>query len=1247
MSSKSLGDAPRNDSNFKCLGEAPRNDSIIKCSPSDADFVLSVRRSGRTPKPRRHSASWIMGSSFEEFDESQDSLPSLNIDSSIDRGSVIDVLTQIPDIVRHVDTPAATTPSTPEEDAGTTTVLPVPSPAPKRKASEDNSTSKRQKRDNRKASNSKKGSQNQKPDTGHSIWYCEDSSYVTPFLEASIPYPQPFCNAFSKFSWGPLATSFTPSKLWVWNQNMSSAEILKLFQVKTTIPNTLVWLPFIEDICVLALTKLFRICFTNDFSIVCLCPLHSVNTTFSMLLDDPKHGTITFQNPVVFCSFPCMILFLNCPDGPHISVPNSEEGLFTLSDEDVLAFQPKKNFSLVENTLVKPNLSAIAEVQKFIESSKTAEAKRQQENFQCDVFPPVKLNDFVRKRFPFDIHSNGPHFYPSSALKKLYPKTFTQKPKLQKPISYKQYNHRCGDDSKITGHPLAADDMFCSTCGKVGHLPEICWMRFRSAKELGLTSYQDIVLNWFLAQLIRAPSLRPLRQGEDKVAFLNELDETLDSREEYFLTSWRRWASEYQVSADLVEPGFSQIRQGLAFWYAISCPIFILQWVAFGIPVFWFFNRPPPFEVRPHSKNGKWEDSSEITIKSVQKFLDLQFIVPLLRQYMHCCAPLFDRQSSGSWRCIHDLRFINRFIMKINFTLFTAFNFCNLAADGAVFIVTDFSKCWHQLKHLSKDMKYFVFRTVENGQVKYWLPLGKTFGESDVPFQITELISYVTALFSLFTLCSFWIDDGIIQVGNVNEENWKRLASRIRIFTAKIFSKLCLIVNDKCDFQPSIEKPWVGLWNAGRSTFLKAEKLEAFGTLLIQIMNKRRITLTQAQTLQGKINSFSLGLRDSYRLKILNSLLKSIIQILDEQPTLSSVPISDNFGPWVVHLLNILLLSLSQKELDSDLSDLRQIFIACDASNIGGGLVIESEGKTLFESSQPLPISHILHSNMTQLESSSTDNERFIFEDLALKTSKAFLDKTFPDELLFLKIFTDSLPLAVQLNTFRLKSLRASLESDRIMNFLEAWGMPFQIHYHPRTKELASKADANTRYFVPTLKNTFQEIFNKLSGGKPFRFINISEALLCPKSYFSDSFCEIIPQNLTTTLYTSLFQVISRHCTCPYIFCPKLSILNSVLFPKYSILFAFSPKSFHACDHSFSILPFLLVECSEHRLTRDMGVTTVDNQVAHRSHLADELARPETRKQLEGLLSGPEAYQMGSWKEFDLRPVTYEVENSK
>ena len=263
-----------------------------------------------------------------------------------------------------------------------------------------------------------------------------------------------------------------------------------------------------------------------------------------------------------------------------MTVNNLSDGSFLLSQDISKAFAPIENLSLIANKKEVIDSTSVLAVENLIIAAKEAEAFRQTNRFVCPTFPPLKVNKFVRKRFNFDIKSNGPHFYPSKPLFDLYPKDMTSKPKRKRMFSYKEYNVRCGDDSKITGHPLKAEEMFCEKCGKIGHLPEICWMKIRTSKEMGLTSKQDLVLNDFLLSLTQAPSLKPLRPDEDMITYIQKLERTLNEREQDFKNKWRTFARSYKVSADLVQPGFPQMRQGLAFWFAISCPIFILQWVA-------------------------------------------------------------------------------------------------------------------------------------------------------------------------------------------------------------------------------------------------------------------------------------------------------------------------------------------------------------------------------------------------------------------------------------------------------------------------------------------------------------------------------------------------------------------------------------------------------------------------------------------------------------------------------------------
>ena len=1065
--------------------------------------------------------------------------------------------------------------------------------------------------------------------------------FVTPFLTSQITLPQKFLNFVEGIPWGSKNVRFKRSSHFHWTQHQTFESILERFEMKDILPFSIVWLPFFAELLDFALKRLFRISFCGYASLIVVCPFLDESQYLPVFINNPKHGSILLSTPVNFCDHQCILLFLNFAQAKHLTVSNDSFGIFDISLSLRSDFAPLESQSIVSHTS-DPNCSKFLPlVRAKLDEAFALEQSRLDSRFQCPKFPALKVNDFVKRTFDFDVTSIAFHYTSPRLVRKYFPRQLFPRPKDKVPISYQRYNEMCGDDSKITQNSIPSEELFCSMCGKFGHETDFCWMRLRSSKDLGLTSPTDLALNEFLLSYERAPSFVKLRPEDCIILFVTNLMLEIHARAKAFTDAWTAFARYKSVSANLIEPGFSQLRQGLAYWYAIACPIYVLQWIAFGIPVFWQSNaRPPTFEVKPPSRKGVQQDSSPVTLKAVKKFLDMSFLLPIVRDQAHCCAPLFDRESSGKMRSIHDLRLVNRYIMAIAFTLFTAFNFCTLVASGSVFIITDFSSCWHQLRHLIKDMRFFAFRTIENGHSKYWLPQGKTFGESDVPFAITHLVSFITCLFNLFTLCSFWIDDGIIKVGNIHDANWIEVASCIRSFTAELFSALCLLVNQKCDFQPSIEKPWVGLWNTAEGTFIQAAKLQKFGEIILDVLSAGHLSLSQAETLGGKINSFGLGLDTSFELKLLNSFLKSVSRILspkrDSKPKL---PISENFGTWILNIFDILLQSLTPQRSQFELMDLPLITIACDASNIGSGLVISYLDEIIFETAIALPHALSFHSNLSQLESSSTDVERFAFETLALQTAKHFLDGFFPNTMIQLKIFTDNLPLAIQLTTGKLRSFRAVCDANEIFKLLNSWGMPYTISYHSRDTYLGKLADACTRYYIPILRQPFMENFRSMTSNEPFFPLDVSATLLNTTQYFLGCQNIIMPLNLPTNLYAKLFRLIADTCTSRYLFCPKISHFQSLLSAKFSVKFEFHADSFIPHQHAFTHLPYLLYEFSETPTQRNDSPKSLRNQ--GKFLYSTELRLGNDQKRIDDLLQPQHAHFLTSRENMHKKtPVT-------
>ena len=197
---------------------------------------------------------------------------------------------------------------------------------------------------------------------------------------------------------------------------------------------------------------------------------------------------------------------------------------------------------------------------------------------------------------------------------------------------------------------------------------------------------------------------------------------------------------------------------------------------------------------------------------------------------------------------------------------------------------------------------------------------GKTFGESDVPFAITVLVKFVTDVFNLFTICSFWIDDGIIVASNTNNKNWITEAETIRQFTVWMFSNLCLKMNERCDLKPTFEKPWVGCFNSANFVYTKAKKILQVADIFLEIIQSGTIKFSQAEKLHGKISHLCDQNSRDPSLRIMKSILNTVVRLFNEDPTQEKKSdtfyVSQGFADWCVTFLNKMSSHLHLKTLD-------------------------------------------------------------------------------------------------------------------------------------------------------------------------------------------------------------------------------------------------------------------------------------------------------------------------------------------
>ena len=124
-----------------------------------------------------------------------------------------------------------------------------------------------------------------------------------------------------------------------------------------------------------------------------------------------------------FCNFQCILIFLNFSNTPHISVSNQTNGSFSLDNSLFESFTPIHSQSLIANCPTNTNSDFIPVIENTLKTAYDLEQQRLDSRFQCPSFPPVKVNQFIRKSFAFDPSSVAFHFLPAPCIEKFFPKT--------------------------------------------------------------------------------------------------------------------------------------------------------------------------------------------------------------------------------------------------------------------------------------------------------------------------------------------------------------------------------------------------------------------------------------------------------------------------------------------------------------------------------------------------------------------------------------------------------------------------------------------------------------------------------------------------------------------------------------------------------------------------------------------------------------------------------------------------------
>ena len=481
-------------------------------------------------------------------------------------------------------------------------------------------------------------------------------------------------------------------------------------------------------------------------------------------------------------------------------------------------------------------------------------------------------------------------------------------------------------------------------------------------------------------------------------------------------------------------------------------------------------------------------------------------------------------------------------------------------------------------------------------------------------------------------------------------------ASRVRSFTAWIFSVLCFLLNEKCELDPKIERAWVGCWNSAEFVYTKAAKIEKFASTLLDIISASKITFSQAESLAGKISCFCQQNPSDPTLRILFSYFNTIVRLFNDDPTRhkasdtrsqnhttknpkssDSYYISDAFIKWCSEFLTKLKSQLQLKSHPDPPTFDTKVIITCDASNIGGGLAIYHKNELIFETAQALPLPYMLDSNNADIESSSTDNERLIFLKLALQQSKEALSRRFPNSKIFADIRTDSLPLVFQSYGTSLKTPATILDIKSILDFLENWGIPYSINHHSREHILAKTADQNSRILFPKLTTHAATTLKTLMGKRKLKELDVSALILHTQDYISDTKFSVIyiPLNLTNSLYAQIFSKLPMIHHSNMLLVPKLKQQITTLLKNFKIKFTFPPSSFHnKFSHllTATFVPYLLFEPTG-KVTGDAWTRQALADAT--SRMQKYLASPSYQEQLHDMMRegavGPDIRSADKW----------------
>ena len=333
----------------------------------------------------------------------------------------------------------------------------------------------------------------------------------------------------------------------------------------------------------------------------------------------------------------------------------------------------------------------------------------------------------------------------------------------------------------------------------------------------------------------------------------------IKTRASFFILRWRAFATQRNINPSLILDTFSQIRAGLPTWYAIGASKLQMQWVAFGIPLpaYPSLTSIPALQPFRYNRKGQPDSDSDFIITKIKEMAAKGSVMwtPLIN--CGILTPLFERTSSNKKRLIADFRYINRYLYKLKYNMLGADHFASFGDIDDLYISTDFSSFWEQLRLQIPFQKTCAGAiTIKQQTCAFW-PTHGMFGLSCIPFFANFLMKPVISVLNIVGVASIWVDDLFCKVGNMRDPNAHSNCQASAHFIANLLSGLCLRQSaKKADFTPSTIKSWVGKNVSAEGNFIKLDKLFSILEICNLILSKGRCTYQILNSLLSKMRFY-------------------------------------------------------------------------------------------------------------------------------------------------------------------------------------------------------------------------------------------------------------------------------------------------------------------------------------------------------------------------------------------------------